>query len=103
MMDDDIRVKMLDVAEWLREQNASVGYGYAITRNPHDFTPDPECSTAAERERHRSACEAWDRGAFDVSAAAGSWGAGTYEVRDLEADRIADYLTRVATQGGASR
>lgn len=40
----------------------ATGYGFFIGGDPRDFTPDPECSTEAERERHRLACDAWDRG-----------------------------------------
>lgn len=31
-------------------------YGAFPGGDPRDFTPDPECSTEAEREAHRRAC-----------------------------------------------
>jgi hypothetical protein len=33
-----------------------------VGADPRAFWPDPECSTDAEREAHRVACEAWERG-----------------------------------------
>lgn len=58
----DIRESLLEVAEWLRDRAEETVYGMACTENPHDFSPDPECATPEEVERHRLACEAWDRG-----------------------------------------
>lgn len=60
--DTDIRRALHDVAEFLRDRAEDTGYGLFHPENPHDFTPDPEGSTEEERERHRRACEAWDRG-----------------------------------------
>lgn len=37
-------------------------YGHPASDDPRDFHPDPECSTEEEREAHRLACAAWDRG-----------------------------------------
>ncbi len=31
-------------------------YGYPFVSDPHDFDPDPECSSPAEIEAHRLAC-----------------------------------------------
>ena len=39
------------------------GYGAFPGGDPRAFTPDPECSTEAEREAHRRACAVWDVGA----------------------------------------
>lgn len=37
-------------------------YGSPMSDDPRDFHPDPECSTEEERARHKSLCDAWDRG-----------------------------------------
>lgn len=37
-------------------------YGLFPGGDPRLFTPDPECCTPAEIERHRLACAAWDAG-----------------------------------------
>lgn len=37
-------------------------YGSFLGGDPRNFHPDPECSTDEEREAHRQACAAWDRG-----------------------------------------
>lgn len=41
-----------------------VMYGNFPGGDPNNFSPDPECSTEAEREAHKKACEAWNRGEF---------------------------------------
>lgn len=33
-----------------------------VGADPRAFWPDPECSTPEEREAHRAACAAWERG-----------------------------------------
>ncbi len=38
------------------------GYGFFPGGDPRNFTPDTECCSPDEIERHRLACEAWDRG-----------------------------------------
>lgn len=35
-------------------------YGVFLGGDPRKFTPDPECSTEEDRERHRLACEKGD-------------------------------------------
>ena len=37
-------------------------YGPFHGGDPRDFFPDEECCTAEEIERHRLACEAWEKG-----------------------------------------
>jgi hypothetical protein len=37
-------------------------YGCVHGGDPREFSPDPECSTEAERLRHKEHCAAWDRG-----------------------------------------
>lgn len=61
-MSVSMKAQILSVAEFLRDRAEETGYGFAHPEDPHDFSPDPECSTLEERERHRTACEAWERG-----------------------------------------
>ncbi len=42
-----------------------IGYGAFPGGDPRRFSPDPECSTGAEREAHRVACARWDAGYRD--------------------------------------
>ena len=37
-------------------------YGVPCGGDPRNFTPDPECSTEAERAAHAADCAAWERG-----------------------------------------
>lgn len=43
----------------------SLVYGSFNGGDPRRFSPDPECSTEAEREAHRVACARWDAGYRD--------------------------------------
>lgn len=73
-MSVSMKAQILDVAAFLRERGEESVYGYGNPADPHGFTPDPECSTDEERERHRRACEAWDRGEpLDVTSPFTSW------------------------------
>lgn len=60
--DNDIRKSLREVANFLRDRAEESGYGYYAPADPHDFHPDPECCTPEEVERHRLACEAFNRG-----------------------------------------
>jgi len=51
-----------DVAAFLAQFVEQESYGAFPGGDPRLFHPDPECSTAREREAHRLACEAWERG-----------------------------------------
>jgi hypothetical protein len=54
-----------------------VHYGLFAGGDPRLFTPDPE-NTPEELERHRLACEAWDRGeGVDRGASCGTIGDGS--------------------------
>lgn len=57
-----LKAAALEVARAMREEAECVHYGHALTRNPEDFTPDPECCTDAERERHAAALAMVARG-----------------------------------------
>jgi len=46
----------------MADEMAQPSYGVFHGGVPNNFTPDPECSTGAERETHRLACEAWNQG-----------------------------------------
>lgn len=71
-MSVSLKEQILNVAEFLRSRAEDTSYGHGPTKNPHDFFPDPECSTEEERERHRKACETWDRGEA-LGAIASPW------------------------------
>jgi hypothetical protein len=69
-----MKSKILDVVRFLYERSEETAYGPGPTEDPHDFTPDPECATPEEIERHRLACEAWARGdAMTLDAAWTGW------------------------------
>jgi hypothetical protein len=51
------------VYELAHEWKEVESYGYFGGGDPRDFTPDPDCSTEAERAAHKAACDAWNRGA----------------------------------------
>jgi hypothetical protein len=34
-------------------------YGFPCVSNPHDFSPDIECSSPAEIAAHKEACRTW--------------------------------------------
>jgi len=73
-MSVSMKQQILDVVAFLRERGEETTYGYGDPAEPREFTPDPECSTEEERERHRLACEAWDRGEpLDVTGPFTTW------------------------------
>lgn len=90
--------------------NPHVTYGYFPGGDPRDFCPDPECCTPEELERHRLACEQWERGekteherhhhtAMDlpdgrkvIASHPGAFGLGTYSIRDEEAEDVLDQI-----------
>ena len=39
-------------------------YGFPCVTNPHDFDPDIDCTSPAEREAHRLAKENWGKPTF---------------------------------------
>ena len=57
---------------WIHEAGTMSGYGFYRTKNPHDFSPDPESCTADEFANHKAACDLWDRGEYDSSKEKGS-------------------------------
>ena len=57
---------------WIYEAGTASGYGFYRTKNPHDFSPDPESCTADEFANHKAACDLWDRGEYDSSKEKGS-------------------------------
>jgi len=50
------------LAREIRSRASDVSYGYFHGGDPRNFSPDPECSTEAEREAHRVACDEWEKG-----------------------------------------
>ena len=53
---------LIAVARAAKDANETESYGSFYGGDPRDFDPDPEASTAEERERHRVACAAAERG-----------------------------------------
>jgi hypothetical protein len=113
--DNDPRIVLLAAAEICRERAEKTAYGINCPDNPNDFFPDPDCSTQEERDAHRAACEAYDRGdytppAFGLAAAKieevngvilmhpcpQPWGMGTYTIRDPKLVEVAEELERLA-------
>jgi hypothetical protein len=113
----DLAAAFAAVVTYLDEHGDESSYGYGRTKNPHDFTPDPECCTPAEIENHRAACEAYDKGEplphqhqesngaiYDAKTSekikdfCGSpWGIGTYTYRDPDIDHAIEVLRDVMT------
>lgn len=88
-------------AQVVKDAATKTGYGFFHSHNPHEFRPDPECTTDQERENHRIACAAYDRGetvpeqgfkpdattfvnGVVVHQTGGPWGIGTYTFIDDE-------------------
>lgn len=56
---------LAELRELVREmhhESEQSSYGHFHGGDPRNFSPDPECSTDAEREAHRLACEQWNSG-----------------------------------------
>lgn len=54
--------ELREVARQIRSQAQDQTYGFFHGGDPHNFSPDPECSTKEERKRHRQACAEWSAG-----------------------------------------
>jgi hypothetical protein len=83
-------------------------YGYPLSEDPRDFHPDPEASEEAEREAHRLACAAAERGEWKgrnrdeepansalldsegrvLARHSTPWGLGTTTIRNEEAEQL---------------
>jgi hypothetical protein len=61
-----LRQALVDVARELPE--VETGYGHFPGDDPRLFWPDPECSTAEEREAHKAACARWAAGDTEPKA-----------------------------------
>jgi hypothetical protein len=59
---DDHAATLIGARDNLNADYIDENYGNFMGGDPRDFRPDPECSTPEERERHRLACEAAERG-----------------------------------------
>lgn len=96
------------------------GYGGFHGGDPRNFTPDPECSTDEEREKHRLACERWDRGEATAPepdsherhyndagemvrhVARAGFGLGTYVIHDENAERALRAARAALSSEGAA-
>ncbi len=61
---DEIELLVSFAREYIQfaEEMTGPNYGPYLGGDPRHFKPDPDDSTAEEREQHRQACEAWERG-----------------------------------------
>lgn len=65
-----------EIADRVRSEGQSSGYGYFPGGDPRDFTCDPESCSDEEMQSHREACAAWEDGlCVDVGGAC-HWYAG---------------------------
>jgi hypothetical protein len=64
LTEDEIELLLSFARDYIQfaEEMTGPNYGPYIGGDPHNFSPDPQDSTEQEREAHRTACEAWDRG-----------------------------------------
>lgn len=100
-----------DVLPFFERNAEQETYGYGMPDDPRDFMPDPELSTAEEKERHAAACRAWDAangepegwqrpaGSEWLNGAAGvmhvtraPWGPGSWVYRDPEMCELRDKI-----------
>lgn len=109
-MNHIIEGALIAARDYLRQAaNPDVTYGYFHGGDPRDFCPDGEVCTPAEMAAHKAACEAWERGERPeyerhrhevtevgattvVTSYAGSFGMGTYQMRDEEAEDVLDQV-----------
>jgi hypothetical protein len=61
---DEIELLLSFAGDYIKFAEEMIGpvYGPYMGGNPRNFTPDPDDATEQEIERHRRACEAWERG-----------------------------------------
>jgi hypothetical protein len=86
----------------IRRASEDTGYGFFPGGDPNNFTPDPECSTEEERERHKQACAAWPEVLNPAPhcqlgltrPAPPGFGLGTYQLIDEQACDWAERLER---------
>lgn len=70
-----------------RSQSEMVSYGHFYGGDPRKFSPDPECSTDAERDAHAAACRLWDAGDRDPLP-------GPHEPLTNDAGDVIGHITR---------
>ena len=54
--------ELRDLLQDVRNQAQDTSYGTFLGGDPNSFSPDPECSTEAERALHKADCEKWTAG-----------------------------------------
>lgn len=110
MTRDTVIGALVAARDYLRHAaNPEAIYGYYPGGDPRDFSPDPECCTAAELAAHKEACAAWERGerpqyeahhhemsqhgeAVVSLSFAGAFGLGVYQARDEDADDVLEQI-----------
>jgi len=106
-MSDIVMGALIAARDYLqRAAQSDAMYGHFPGGDPRAFSPDPECSTEAERAAHAAACAAWERGerptidgphrplpdGEEGHMTVSGFGLGVYQVADEEA---ADALDQV--------
>lgn len=102
---DEALSELRDLLCDLRRAAEECSYGNFLGGDPRNFDPDPECSTDDERENHRRACDAWDKGerpqhvgchwaSPDIHVMATPFGLGTNVLQDPQAADWAERLDR---------
>jgi len=109
--EDEALEELREIARQLRSDADQSVYGFICVEDPNDFSPDPECSTDEERERHRAACEQFKKTGKDSTAPGAhcafmnggkeppGYGMGMNSIQDEEkldwADRIERCIARL--------
>lgn len=50
------------IADRIRLESDQTSYGSFLGGDPREFSPDPECCTPEEMERHAADCASWEAG-----------------------------------------
>lgn len=103
--------ELRDLLGDIRQEAEQTGYGVFPGGDPTTFSPDPECSTEAERALHKADCEKWNAGqragltetCCDLTKPVGQmmrsgYGLGTYTLENPQAQEWAEQLERTIAQ-----
>jgi hypothetical protein len=93
MIEDHEVDALREIAIRIRSHAEQPQYGGFPGGDPRDFSPDPECCTADELERHRIACHEWEEGrGVDIG--------GPHIALDAHPDIEPDCIVRYADGSG---
>lgn len=100
------------IADRLRQEGVTIGYGYFPGGDPRNFTPDAECCTETELKNYERAVELLENGKIDEASGQHHWpifndkgerighttaapfGMGTYNMIEPEIQDLADRLDK---------